>query len=84
MDEIPQNETRRAASPVDRHVGTQLQLRRLELGLGLPQVSDSLGVSIYEIERWEAGLTRVPARDLLALSRCLSVPLTTLFGGVAA
>jgi len=38
-----------------------------------------LGVSIDEVERWEAGLNRIPPKILLACANALQVQLMDLF-----
>jgi len=72
----------RSISFVDRWIGSRLQCRRLQAGMNLTAFAAALGVSIDDVERWEAGLIRIPSKALLECVSILHIHLIDLFGGM--
>jgi hypothetical protein len=71
-----------AKSRINQQVGQNLQTIRLGAEQTLAWLSSELGVAAYEIERWEAGLSRVPADCLLGCAKLLRCSLPDLFEGL--
>lgn len=73
-----------SVSLIDRHVGSRLQARRVELGIGVEELADSLGVEPSEVERFEAGTARLDAQRLLQACRTLKTDVSYFFAGFGA
>lgn len=63
----------RIPNPIDIHVGRQIQLRRSMLGLTQGELGKVMGVSFYQLQKYERGLNRVSASRLWDLSQLLGV-----------
>ncbi len=66
-------------NPVDVHVGARLRQRRTLLGMTQTNLSDALGVSFQQMQKYENGVNRISASRLFALSRVLDVPIQYFF-----
>lgn len=66
-------------SPIDRHVGYQIESRRKALQISRADLGHMLDLSEIEIAAWEAGRTRVSASKLFEVSRVLKVPVAYFF-----
>lgn len=75
----------RSARPsplVDRHVGQQIKLWRLQLNISQADLGKGIGVSMQQIQKYEAGKNRVSASTLYAVAKCLNVSIATFFDGL--
>jgi transcriptional regulator with XRE-family HTH domain len=68
---------------VSLHIGRRLAARRLELRLSLAEISARCSVSLQQIHRYEIGDNAISAPMLWKLSRCLDVPISYFFEGLA-
>jgi len=66
----------------DRHVGRRLRERRVQRGLSLAELAASLGVSIQQARKYEAGLNGVPVGRLPRLGALLGVGVAWFFDGL--
>ena len=66
-------------SPVDVHVDARLRQRRALLGMTQTNLSDAIGVSYQQMQKYERGMNRISASRLFALSRVLDVPVEYFF-----
>lgn len=62
-----------APNPIDVHVGTQLKLRRILLGLSQERLADELGITFQQVQKYEKGLNRIGASRLWDLAQVLGV-----------
>ena len=62
-----------APNPIDVHVGSQLKLRRILLGLSQERLADELGITFQQVQKYEKGLNRIGASRLWDLSQVLGV-----------
>jgi transcriptional regulator with XRE-family HTH domain len=69
-------------NPVDEHVGLRLKMRRLMLDTSLAKVASFLGVTSQQVQKYEAGKTRLGASHLQQLSVLLQMPVAFFFEGV--
>ena len=65
--------------PVDIHVGQQMRLRRVLLGLSQQRLADCLGLSFQQVQKYEKGANRLSASRLHDLARLLDVPVSYFF-----
>lgn len=73
----------RATNAVDRHIGTKLRGRRLEIGMSQEKLADLLGITFQQIQKYEKGANRVAASRLYDMSKALDVSVTYFFDGLA-
>src|SRR4051812_9467118 len=66
-------------SPIDVHVGSRIRLRRTLLGMSQERLSESLGLTFQQVQKYERGVNRVGASRLFDLSRVLDVPISFFF-----
>ena len=62
-----------APNPIDVHVGSQLKLRRVLLGLSQERLADELGITFQQVQKYEKGLNRIGASRLWDLAQVLGV-----------
>ncbi len=68
--------------PVDVHVGRQLRIRRLSLGLSQTEVAKRLGLTFQQIQKNEKGANRIGAGRLYDLAEILDVPVSYFYDGL--
>jgi transcriptional regulator with XRE-family HTH domain len=64
---------------IDRHVGSRLRLRRMELRLSRRELATVLRVTVDRIRRFEAGEERIGASRLCLVAETLGVPVQYFF-----
>lgn len=64
---------------VDLHLASRLRLRRILLGLSQEELGKRLGLTAQQIQKYEAGATRMSASRLHDLAAQLAVPITWFF-----
>ncbi len=69
----------RRIGPVDVHVGSRVRQRRTLLGMTQTNLSDAIGMSFQQMQKYETGANRISASRLFALSRVLDVPIEYFF-----
>ena len=67
---------------VNLHIGQRLRKRRRILGLAQKDVAEAIGVRFQQIQKYEAGLARISAERLWALSVVLKSPVEHFFQGL--
>ena len=67
---------------IDRHVGSRLCQRRLQLNLSTICVAAHAGVSWQQLRKYETGINRVSAGMLWDLSKILNVSISYFFRGL--
>jgi transcriptional regulator with XRE-family HTH domain len=68
-----------APNPVDVHVGKQLRLRRVMLGLSQESLAEAVGITFQQVQKYERGANRISASRLWDLSVTLNCPITFFF-----
>lgn len=74
----PKDPTRTAQ--IELAIGARLRTRRRQLGLSQSDLSDRLGVSFQQVQKYERGANRVAASTLLAAAQALNVTIGWLVG----
>jgi len=77
---MPTISTKRA-KPTDQHVGAQIRMRRLMLGMSQTTLGDAVGLTFQQIQKYEKGINRVSASRIQQFAEVLDVPLTFFFDG---
>ena len=67
----------------DWHVCQRMRERRAELGLTQQQMADLIGVTYRQAQKYEAGISRIPACRLPAIASALGVGVGYFFEGLA-
>jgi transcriptional regulator with XRE-family HTH domain len=72
---------KRAPSPVDKHVGSRVRMRRMMLGMSREKLSDDLGLTWQQVQKYENGKNRIGASRLQHISHILQIPVPFFFEG---
>ena len=67
--------------PVDEHVGARIRLGRNMLGISQTEISNRIGVSYQQVQKYEKGLNRIGSSRLLQICDVLQVTPGWLFEG---
>jgi CheY-like chemotaxis protein len=59
--------------PLSEHIGRKIRKRRHKAGMSLADLSRKLGVSIYQVEKYELGINRVSIEVLYKLKQIFKV-----------
>lgn len=68
-----------APNPVDIHVGKRIRLRRQLLGLSQEKLSEMLGLTFQQVQKYERGMNRVGASRLWDISKVLQSPVALFY-----
>ncbi len=66
-------------SPVDVHVGARVRQRRTLLGMSQTTLSEAIGLTFQQMQKYERGANRMGSSRLFDLSRVLDVPVQFFF-----
>ena len=72
---------RRKPDQVDKIVGRNVRICRLQSGLSQTDLATRLGITFQQIQKYEKGTNRIASGRLLKIASLLSVPLIVLFKG---
>jgi transcriptional regulator with XRE-family HTH domain len=78
---VKQPMIKRLPDPVDRHVGSRVRMRRKMLGMSQGQLSDGLGITFQQVQKYENGANRIGAGRLQHISHILQVEVPFFFEG---
>jgi transcriptional regulator with XRE-family HTH domain len=65
--------------PVDIHVGARLRQRRNLVGLSQIKLSESVGLTFQQIQKYERGTNRISSSRLYEFAKVLAVPVSYFF-----
>ncbi len=63
----------------NRHLGAQLRMRRLALGLTQTKVAQAINVTFQQIQKYEKGTNGISSLRIMQLANFLKVPVTYFF-----
>ena len=66
---------------VDKHVGSRIRMRRMMLGMSREKLSDGLGLTGQQVQKYENGQSRIGAGRLQHISDILQIPVPFFFEG---
>jgi transcriptional regulator with XRE-family HTH domain len=67
--------------PVDVHVGKQLRVQRIIMGLSQEALAKEVGITFQQVQKYERGINRMSASRLYDFSRVLGVAVSYFFEG---
>jgi transcriptional regulator with XRE-family HTH domain len=73
--------SRKGPDSVDRIVGRNIRIYRLQRGLTQTELADQLDLTFQQVQKYEKGTNRVGSGRLLKIATFLGVPVTALFKG---
>lgn len=71
---------KRSRDPIDIDVAKRVRALRLQRGLSQNELSDALGVTFQQVQKYERGANRISAGRLLRIAKVLDVPVAFLYG----
>ena len=71
----------RAASVIDKFIGTQIRIRRSAKGMSQEALAESIGVTFQQIQKYEKGVNRVAAATLLRIAHVFEVEVAAFMPG---
>lgn len=75
------SKTKKEPDPTDVYVGSRIRLQRNLKNMTQQQLSDKIGITFQQIQKYEKGTNRVGASRLQAISEILGVPVSFFFHG---
>jgi transcriptional regulator with XRE-family HTH domain len=72
---------KKSRHPTDVYVGSRLRMRRMMLGVTQEKLSEGLGVTFQQVQKYEKGVNRISASRLQHLSHLLKVSAPFFFEG---
>lgn len=69
----------RKPNHVDQHVAKRMRSRRGLLGMSQEELAKRLGITAQQIQKYEAGETRISASRLFAIGQQLGIPISWFF-----
>jgi transcriptional regulator with XRE-family HTH domain len=73
----------KAATKIDKLVGTNIRVHRLAAGLSQEELGAKLGVTFQQIQKYEKGANRVGSGRLYQIAEILEVPVKSFYAGGA-
>lgn len=70
----------KAIGDTDRAVSTRIRIARLSAGISQGELAQSLGVTFQQVQKYEKGVNRVSAGQLLAIAGALGTTVSALVG----
>ena len=68
-------------SPIDKHVGSRLRMRRMMLGMSQGKLGEALGITFQQVQKYEKGVNRMGASRLQQAAQNLGVSVPFFFEG---
>jgi transcriptional regulator with XRE-family HTH domain len=72
---------KKAANPIDKHVGSRVRMRRMMLAMSQEKLGGALGLTFQQVQKYEKGTNRIGASRLQQISQILQVPVAFFFEG---
>ena len=70
-----------SADPIDVYVGKKIRQRRTVLGISQEKLSEALGITFQQVQKYESGANRVSSSRLYHISKILGTPISFFFDG---
>ena len=66
-------------NPIDIHVGERIRMWRTERKISRTTLGEALGLTVQQIQKYEAGANRIGASRLQQICNVLEIPVSSLF-----
>lgn len=73
--------SKKAANPVDHHIGLRIRQRRLALGKSQGWLGDQLGLTFQQVQKYERGTNRVGGSRMMQIASALQTVPSFFFEG---
>jgi transcriptional regulator with XRE-family HTH domain len=70
---------RKPPDAIDKQVGSMIRTQRLALGMSQTELAEKIGVRFRQLEKYETGINRIGASQLLRIAKGLGVDPSFLF-----
>jgi transcriptional regulator with XRE-family HTH domain len=70
------------AEAIDTAIGERINELRISIGLSMQQLSDKIGVTHQQTQKYVKGTNRISAGRLVAISKALNKPVAYFFEGI--
>jgi transcriptional regulator with XRE-family HTH domain len=71
----------KSPSPIDKHVGVRVRMRRKILGMSQTKLGKALHISFQQVQKYENGVNRIGAGKLQQIAQILDAPVAFFFEG---
>jgi transcriptional regulator with XRE-family HTH domain len=78
----PESSLAKVGHPVDRHVGRQVSLLRLQSRVTQAELAAGVGISAQQLQKYEKAKNRISASMLFEIAGFFGVPVSRLFEGL--
>ena len=68
-------------NPVDRHIGSRIRMRRMQLGLSQEKLAEHLGLTFQQVQKYEKGKNRVGGSRMAEIAGFLEVEVGFFYQG---
>ena len=75
---------KKAATEIDRHVGSRLRLRRMMIKMSQEKLGTAVDLTFQQIQKYEKGTNRISSSRLQQFAKILGVPVDFFFSNVSA
>jgi transcriptional regulator with XRE-family HTH domain len=72
----------KSPSPIDKHVGNRVRVRRLSVGMSQSRLAAALGITFQQVQKYENGTNRIGASRLHEIAGILGVGVTYFYEGL--
>ncbi|MGO4571505.1 helix-turn-helix domain-containing protein [Microvirga sp. 2TAF3] len=69
----------KSPSPIDRHIGGRIRMRRTMIGMSQEKLANGLGITFQQVQKYEKGANRVGSGRLQQIADILGVQVTFFF-----
>ncbi len=66
---------------INKHIGSQLKIRRVLMGWTQERLAEYLGITFQQVQKYEKGTNRISASRLFEISNALNIDLDYFFAG---
>jgi transcriptional regulator with XRE-family HTH domain len=71
----------KSPTPIDKHVGARVRMRRMMLGMSQEKLGDALDLTFQQVQKYEKGTNRIGASRIQQIASILQVPISFFFEG---
>jgi transcriptional regulator with XRE-family HTH domain len=72
----------RAATNIDVKIGHRVRARRLEIGMSQERLSEALGLTFQQVQKYERGVNRIACSRIIDIAKALDAPVAYFFEGL--